>query len=79
MSEFDNLRNSYVAVIQWGLLANVGQDEAKKGNERLHQVFEHLVDNSNYCNMDKDAMKHELKLLKEALAKEIECYYKKCD
>ena len=79
MTEFDSLKNSYIATIQFGLIANVGPDEAKSGNELLHKFCESLIDNSNCQDMDKMAMKHELGLLKETLAKEIECYYKRCD
>lgn len=77
MTEFERLKSSYIATIQFGLIANVGPDEAKSGNELLHKFCESLIDNSNYHDVDKTAMKHELELLKETLAKEIEYYYKR--
>lgn len=77
MTEFDHLKNSYVAAIQLRLTTNIGKDEAKRENELLHRFCEVLIDNSNYHNVDKTAMKQELELLKETLTKEIEDYYKK--
>ena len=72
MIDFLNLKNSYIAAIQMGLLLNAGHEEAKRGNDLLHQFCENCVDNSNYSEQDKQAMKHDLKLVKEALSKEIE-------
>lgn len=77
MTEFENLTNSYVAAIQFGLIARVDYQEAWQGNEILHHFCERLVDNSNYCDTEKAAMKQELALIKETLAREIEHYYKK--
>ena len=76
MTDFENLKNSYVSAIQYGLIARANHHEARRGNELLHQFCEHLVDNSNYGEADKAAMKQELELIKEALAKEIEYHYK---
>ncbi len=75
MTEFENLKNSYVSAIQYGLIAKANYHEARRGNELLHQFCEHLVDNSNYCEADKSAIKQELKLIKEVLEKEIEYHY----
>lgn len=77
MTEFDNLKRSYISAIQWGLTARVVYNESKQGNEVLHKFCENLIDNSNYNDFNKMTMKHELKIIKEALAKEIESLYTK--
>ncbi len=74
MTEFENLKNSYISAIQCGLI-RVNYHEARRGNELLLQFCESLVDNSNYCEADKAAMKQKLELIKEALEKEIEYHY----
>lgn len=76
MTEFENLKASYAATIQFGLTANAGYHEAKRGNELLHEFCKQLVENSNYYDNDKRAMKRELELLKETLDKEIEAHYR---
>lgn len=75
MTEFDNLKSSYAAAVQFGLAANVGYQAAKHGNEMLHELCKRLVENSNYLNSEKDAMKLELEILKKALEGEIDTYY----
>lgn len=75
MTEFENLKASYAATIQFGLATNVGYLEAKRGNEFLHEFCKQFVENGNYHNNDKRTMKQELELLKETLDKEIEAYY----
>ncbi len=77
MTEFDNLKRSYISAIQWGLTARVGYNESKQGNEVLHKFCENLIDNSDYNDSNKMTMKHELKIIKEALSKEIESLYRK--
>lgn len=77
MFEFEKLKTSYTLTIQIGLSANVGYHEANRGNEILHKFCENLIDNSNCTDQEKTAMKSELKLLKEALSKEIEHHYEK--
>ena len=37
MTEFENLKNSYITVVQLGLTARAGYDESKRGNEVLHK------------------------------------------
>lgn len=76
MTEFDNLKNSYVAAVHWGFAAKVGYHESKRGNDILHKFCENLIDNSNYYDADKKAMKQELELVKEALSEEIELFYR---
>lgn len=73
MTEFDNLKNSYVFAIQSGLAANIDYQNCKKANDLIHKFCEKYVDNSD-C-IDKVAMKQELVLLKESLLQEIEAYY----
>ena len=77
MTEFDNLKRSYISAIQWGLTAIVGYNESKQGNEVLHKFCENLIENSDYNDSNKMTMKHELKIIKEALSKEIESFYRK--
>lgn len=75
--EFNNLKNSYIATVQWGLIAKIGYQESKRGNDILHKFCENFIDNSDYYDVDKTAMKQELEALKETLSKEIEAYYNK--
>ena len=75
MIDFLNLKNSYMAAIQMGLMMNAGYEEAKRGNDLLHKFCENCVDNSNYSDSDKHKMKQELELVKEALSQEIERYF----
>lgn len=75
MTEFDNLKSSYAAAVQFGLAANVGYQAAKHGNEMLHELCKRLVENSNYQNSEKMAMKQELEILKDALDGEIDVFY----
>ena len=76
MIDFLNLKNSYIAAIQMGLLLNSGHEEAKRGNDLLHQFCENCVDNSNCCEYDKQNMKLDLELVKEALSQEIEHHFR---
>lgn len=75
MTEFDQLKNGYIAIIQLGLSANVGCQQAKQGNDILHKVCENFINNSWYNDTDKTTMKQELELLKETLSNELEDYY----
>lgn len=72
MIDFLNLKNSYIAAIQMGLMLNAGYEEAKRGNDLLHKFCENCVDNSTYSEKDKQDMKRDLELVKEALSQEIE-------
>ena len=75
MNEFINLKKSYYAAIQFGLLTNAGYQNCKSANEFFHKFSETCIDNSNYSDVNKTQMKLELAALKEALSKEIEnCY-----
>lgn len=75
MTEFDNLKSTYIAIVQLGLTTNVSYQEVKLGNELLHKFCESFVENSNYLDSAKTTMKQELELIKEALSEEIESYY----
>lgn len=77
MTEFENLKSSYISVVQLGLTVRAGYHESKQGNEILHKFCESLIDNSNYNDFDKAMMKHELKIIKESLSQEIEAHYNK--
>ena len=72
MIDYLNLKNSYIAAIQMGLMLKAGYEEAKHGNDLLHQFCENCIDNSNYSEQDKQVMKHDLELVKETLSQEIE-------
>ena len=76
MTEYENLKRSYIATIQFGLSANVKYDEVKHGNDLLHKFCEQLIENSNYSDMDKQSMKHDLEIVKEALSQEIKTYWR---
>ena len=73
--DFNNLKNSYIAAVRWGLAVKVGYQESKRGNDILHKFCENYIENSDYDK--KEALKHEIELLKETLAKEIEDYYRR--
>lgn len=75
MTEFENLKRSYTATVQFGLLTQIGYQKAKQGNDLLHKFCENYVDNGNYTDVEKSRMKCELETLKEALSHEIETYY----
>ena len=75
MIDYLNLKNSYIAAIQMGLMLNAGYEEAKHGNDLLHKFCENCVDNSNYSDADKQNMKRDLEFVKEALSKEVELHF----
>ncbi len=77
MTEFENLKSSYISAIQYGLGVGAGYNQAKYGNDVLHKFCEKIIDNSNYCESDKSSMKNELEIIKEILSKEIEAFHKK--
>lgn len=77
MTDFDNLKNSYIFAIQSGLTAKIDYQNCKIANEFIHRFCESYVDKSGYCDVDKTAMKSELKRMKETLSQDIETYYNK--
>ena len=70
MIDYQNLKASYIAMIQIGL--ELGFTDPKQGNELLHEFCEKLVENSDYSDSDKQDMKNELEVVKETLSIEIE-------
>ena len=70
MIEYQDLKNCYITMIQIGL--TFGFPDPKHGNELLHDFCEKLVENSDYSDSDKQAMKNELKAVKDTLSIEIE-------
>ena len=72
MIDYLNMKKSYIATIQLGLVLNAGYEEAKHGNDLLHKFCENCVASSLYNAEDKRAMKRDLELVKEALSQEIE-------
>ena len=76
MIDYLNLKNSYIASIQLGLILNAGYEEAKRGNDLLHKFCENCIDNSNYREKDKQDMKRDLELVKEMLSQEIELRFR---
>ena len=76
MTEYENLKRSYIAAIQFGLSANIKYDELNHGNDLLHKFCEQLIDNSNYPETDKQGMKNDLETVKEVLSQEIEAYWR---
>lgn len=72
MIDYEVLKNRYIAAIQMGLMLNGGYEDAKHGNDLFHKFCENCIDNSNYSEQDKQNMKLELELVKEALSQEIE-------
>lgn len=77
MIDYLNLKNSYIAAIQMGLMLNAGYEEAKHGNDLLHKFCENCIDNSNYSDADKQNMEHDLDFVKEALSQEIELRFRR--
>ena len=76
MIDYLNLKNSYIATIQMGLMLNAGYEDAKHGNDLLHRFCESCVDSSLYSECDKQNMKQDLELVKEALSQEIELRFR---
>ena len=79
MTDFHILKRSYATAIQFGLAMNAGYQASKHGNEMLHEFCKQLVEDSNYQDSEKVAMKQELEMLKDALGKEIDAYYQRND
>lgn len=75
MNDYENLKRSYIAAIQFGMTTGANYNEARYGNELLHKFCEECIDSSNYSEYDKQHMKQELKCVKETLSNEIEHQY----
>ena len=72
MIDYQNLKNSYIASIQMGMILNAKYEEVKQGNDLLHRFCENCINNSKYCDYEKNNMKRDLELVKQALSEEIE-------
>ena len=77
MTEFEGLKAFYASYIRFGLENNVACTYAKLGNNIFHKYCEVLVENSNYQDSEKMAMKQELEILKNALDGEIDTYFQR--
>lgn len=75
MTQFDNLRNSYLGAIQCALTTNTAYSDVKNANEILHSFCALFVENSNACDSDKAQMKNDLKLMKSALDYQIDQHF----
>ncbi len=75
MTDYENLKKSYIAAMQLGLQFCGNYDEAKRGNDILHQFCKTFVENSQYGDYAKDSMKQELEVLKASLLQEIALYF----
>ena len=76
MAEFEKLKNSYISSVQAGMILGVDYNGCRRAIDVLHKIYENLIDNSNCIDIDKTVMKYELKLIKETLLWEAECYYR---
>ena len=76
MIDYSNLKNSYSASIQMGLMWNAGYEEAKRGNDLLYKFCQNCIENSNYSDLDKQAMKRELDNVKDTLSQENELHFR---
>lgn len=74
MIDYENLKRSYIGAFQMGL--ELGFHDPKQGNDLLHKFCERVIDNSNYSEADKQNMKQDLELVKEALSQEIELRFR---
>lgn len=59
------------------MLSKISHQEAKQGNEVLHWFCGKRVENSNYNDAEKFAMKQELEILKKSLSEGIKEFYLK--
>ena len=76
MIDYLNLKNSYIAAIQMGLMLNAGYKEAKHGNDLLHKFCKNCIENSNYSEKEKQDMKRDLELVKKMLSQAIELRFR---
>lgn len=75
MFDYNNLKNSYIATIQMGIMLNTSYQEARHGNEVVHGFCKHCIEHSDYSENDKQAMKNDLEAVKKLLSDEIEIHY----
>lgn len=77
MTNFENLKNSYIQTIQLSLVGGVSHDEAKQGNELLYHFCKQLIQCSGCQPQDRDEMSRQIDLVKQTLEREIEAAYQK--
>ena len=75
ITDFDKLKADYIASVRLGISLGANHEEAKRGNNILHNFCENIVENSRYNTETKHAMKYELEILKEILSREIDTFY----
>ena len=77
MTNFENLKNSYIQTIQFSLLGGASRDEVKHANELISHFCKQLIQCSGYRPQDQEEMCRQMNLLKKALELEIEAAYQK--
>ncbi len=77
MTNFENLKNSYIQTIQLALLGGVSCDEVKRANELISHFCKQLIQCSGYRPQDQEEMCRQMDLLKKTLELEIEAAYQK--
>lgn len=77
MTDFENLKNSYIQTIQFALVSGVSRDETKHANEVISHFCKQLIQCSSYQPQDKDEMSRQIDLVKRTLEREIEAAYQK--
>ncbi len=77
MTDFENLKNSYIQTIQLALAGSVSHDEAKHANELLSQFCKQLIQCSRYQPQYRDEMSRQIDSVKQTLELEIEAAYRK--
>lgn len=77
MTDFENLKNSYIQTIQLALVSGVSHDEAKHANELIAHFCKQLIQCSSCQPQDRDEMSHQIDLVKQTLELEIEAAYQK--
>ena len=77
MTNFENLKNSYIQTIQFSLLGGASRDEVKHANELISHFCKQFIRCSNYQPQDQEEMSRQMDLLKKALELEIEAAYQK--
>lgn len=77
MTDFENLKNSYIQTMQLALVGGVSLHEAKRGNELLAHFCKKLIRCSDCQPHDRDEMSRQIDLVKQTLELEIEAAYQK--
>lgn len=77
MTDFENLKSSYIQTIQLAIVGGVSHDEAKRGNELLSHFCKQLIQCSGCRPQDREEMCSQIDLVKQTLELEIEAAYHK--